>query len=83
MRTLFIGRKEIRKQPVDYYLLTDEFENFCENYGVQISCAGGEASAVRGLTISQNKILLLLSTLMKYAVTPTTLQDVVDDWLLN
>lgn len=82
MRSLLFGRKEICHQPMDYYLLTETCGNLCESYGIEISCENGDDALVRGITLSQSKILVLLSMLMEYAVTPVTLKDVVEDWVL-
>lgn len=83
MRALLVGRREIQDQPMDYYLLAEECENLCENYGVEISCASGEDVAVPGITPSQNKITGLLALLLQHTVTPSALRDIVDDWLLQ
>jgi hypothetical protein len=68
---------------VDYYLLAEETTDFFESYGVEICCESGESACVRGITCSQNKILHLIALLMKHTVTPVSLRDVVDDWVLS
>lgn len=79
MRSLLIGKKVVQKKPIEYYPLTDEFGSQCESYGIGISSADGEETAVHGITLSQGKILWLVSALMEHTVTPATLRDVVDD----
>lgn len=82
MRTLLMGRKVIQELNVDYYLLAEEYGDLGECYGVKVSCACGEDESIRGITLSQSKILLLISVLIEQSVTPTTLHDVVEDWIL-
>lgn len=82
MRALLMGERVICRKPVDYYLLAEELGE-TESYGVEISCEDGEAESVRGITLSQNRILCLLMLLMEQTVTPVTLRDVVEDWLLS
>lgn len=83
MRSIFMGEKRILEKELNYYLLADELENTGENYGIQVGYANGEADFVRGITFSQNQIMKLLVTLMEQTVTPVTLRDVVEDWLLQ
>lgn len=82
MRTLLMGKRVIQKQDINYYLLAEEYGDLGECYGVKIACSNGEDDSIRGITLSQSKILLLLSVLMEQSVTPTTLHDVVEDWIL-
>ena len=83
MRSIFMGVKRIQEKELDYYLLADELENTGENYGVQVCYANGETDCVRGITFSQSQIMRLLVTLMEQTVTPVTLRDVVEDWILQ
>ena len=53
----------------------------CENYGVRISEDGGDSSAVPGITTSALRIDELMTLLVEHGVGPSTLRDVVDDWL--
>lgn len=64
-------------------MLIEELSDSIENYGVELICVNGERARVCNVTPSQSKIMLLLSQLMQYAVTPVTLRDIVDDWLLT
>jgi len=83
VRTLFMGSRDISDHSVSYYLLADECGELGENYGVAIEDREGETSHVAGITPSQCRILGLVSALMKYAVTPATLRDVIEDWILE
>ena len=84
MREIFIGANDIRDQRVAYYLLAESMgaEGGYETYGVKIAGPGGDGDAVRDLTISQDRILRLISLLVDCRVTPVSLRDVVEDWLL-
>jgi hypothetical protein len=72
----------------DYHVLVDEAkaggEFMCESYGVQVSSCGGdepEICAIPNITTSVQRIDELMERLVGNVVTPTTLRDVVDDWL--
>ena len=57
-----------------YFLLVDELEAgsfFCEQYGVKIAEEDGDCAQIRGITTSA----------VEQQVSPTVLEDVVQDWL--
>ena len=83
MRSLLIGERTLRQQTLAYYLLAEECEDVGEYYGVGVCGSGGEKMEIPRITVSQHKIMLLGSTLVKHLVTPTTLRDVIDDWILG
>ena len=83
MRSLFMGRKIVLERAMDYYLLTEELGEAWESYGVEIAYTDGENAKICGITLSQRQILLLISKLIECTVTPTTLRDVIEDWLLT
>lgn len=67
-----------------YYLVVEPVEtpNFvCENYGVRVAESQGESIAIPGITTSATRIDELLTRLVDHTVSPTTLRDIVDDWL--
>lgn len=68
-----------------HYLLTvDQVESgcfVCENYGVKIAEETGETASVRGITTSALRIDELMTLLVDNKVGPTTLADIVADWL--
>ncbi|MFI3252959.1 MAG: DUF6514 family protein [Eubacteriales bacterium] len=69
---------------LDYYLLVEEVETedfFCENYGVAIEEPQGEKAEILGITTKKERAEELLSLLSLHQVSPTTLADVVADWL--
>jgi hypothetical protein len=79
--------------PIDYYIyvdlkgfvaLVDELEAgsfFCEQYGVKIAEEDGDCAQIRGITTSAVRIDELMTTLVEQQVSPTVLEDVVQDWL--
>lgn len=93
MQTIFVTRRtevtqEGRQCSFDYYVLVDEAnvgETFlCESYGVQITSVREDQPDIRAIpniTTSTQRIDELMELLVKHVVTPTTLQDVVEDWL--
>lgn len=65
---------------LEYYLLVSPLAEDLEIYGVKIvERRSGVAAIAPGLTTSGRKILIDL--LSKGTVTPTSLADIVEDWL--
>lgn len=81
MRKLLVGEAQCRAFQARYYLLEEESET-SGSYGVQIEMEDEEAS-VRDLSPSQQRVEALAEALVRGAVTPVALRDVVDDWLLE
>ncbi len=81
MRKLFMGEAQCRAFQARYYLLEEELEN-PGAFGVQIEMEDEEASA-RDLSPSRQRVEALAESLVRGAVTPVALRDVVDDWLLE
>lgn len=67
-----------------HYLLVSEQipagHFFFEEYGVKIEDVGHDSACVYPITHSRSRIEDLLSVLIRHAVTPATLPDVVEDW---
>ena len=82
MRTVLFGTQQVLQTEMRYYLLAEEFGNMGESYGVRIDSGDGDSASLRGITLSQCKILLLMDLIMRNTVTPVALQDVVEDWLV-
>lgn len=66
-----------------YFLLADEL--FCDNipytdYGIMVRSNTQQVS-IPHITVDRNRITDLLALLCSQAVSPTHLQDVIDDWL--
>lgn len=53
---------------------------FFEEYGVKIEDVGRDSTCIYPITHSRTRIDNLLSVLIRNAVTPATLPDVVEDW---
>lgn len=89
MRTLFLKNEELtdesgKQRIYDYYITIDEVDvgpYVCEGYGVRIAERGGMQATVRSITNSIERIDELCELLIRGKVTPTTLADVVSDWL--
>ena len=67
-----------------YYLTVDQAESpgfFMENYGVRIADEDGGDAQIPAITTSASRIDELMELLTRNFVTPTTLRDVIDDWL--
>lgn len=80
MRKLLVGEARCRASQARYYLLEEAEKP--GSYGVQIEMEG-EAAAVRDLSPSRQRVEALAEALVRGAVTPVALRDVVDDWLLE
>lgn len=81
MRKLFVGEAPCRASLARYYLLEGDQEE-PGSYGVRIEMEGEEASAA-DLSPSRQRVWELAEKLVRGIVTPVTLRDVVDDWLLE
>ena len=67
---------------LEYYLLVSPLAEDLEIYGVKIiERRGGTASSAPSLTTNSRRILHLIDLLSKGTVTPTSLADIVEDWL--
>lgn len=94
MKELFAAERTLtavdgRPEMLLYSVLVDNVEQgaedeFCESYGVQIvrrGTAGKEITAVPNITTSTRVIDELMERLISGLVTPSSLKNVVDDWL--
>lgn len=82
MRRILVGQVWHKDQPASYYLLADDLGNETEVYGVRVEYAG-ESAEIPNLTSSQRRIQELQEVLLRGLVTPVTLRDVAEDWLLS
>lgn len=91
MRELYIGRRSAVSEDgspcsFDYYILVDEMcvdgEFACESYGVKITALDcDESAALPNITVNISRIDELMDLLLRSTVTPSTLEDVVLDWI--
>ncbi len=92
MREMFVGTKHAQGENgfahnFQYYVLIDQMQvrgGFaCESYGVKIvdGACPDEAVSIPNITTSVSRIDELMELLTRNSVTPTTLGDVVADWL--
>ncbi len=82
MRKLLMGEARCLTARARYYLLEEEpGEGETASYGVQVELED-ETAAAPGLSPSRQRIADLAEALVRGAVTPVALRDVVDDWLL-
>ena len=80
MRRVFIGETEVLGEKTFYYLL-ESTDKLLGGYGVEI-IRGDERSRVHGLAVSGDRVWRLAELLLRCAVTPVTLRDVTEDWLI-
>lgn len=86
MREMLVDTCEEEGLSFDYYILIDQMEVpeglVCESYGVKIAATdGSEAAEIPNITVSASRIDTLIELLRRNFVTPSTLRDVVLDWL--
>jgi len=77
---VFIGETEVLGETTFYYLL-DGTDKLSGSYGVEI-VRGEERSRIHGLAVSGDRVWRLAELLLRCAVTPVTLRDVTEDWLV-
>ncbi len=81
MRRILVGSVLHQERQAQYYLLAESLEEGMEVYGVGVEY-GGEAAEIPNITPSQQRIQQLEEVLVRGVVTPATLRDVAEDWLL-
>ena len=81
MHEILTGTRALLGHPLNYYLLTDATGSGENTYGLMVQYRG-EQACVRDITSRREDMLRLLDDLLLGGVTPTTVRDIVDDWLL-
>lgn len=67
-----------------YSLVVDQVESgrfICEDYGVSITEDSGDCQTIPSITTSALRIDELITLLVENLVSPTSLPDIVADWL--
>ena len=84
LQTLTLPDESGAIRSYDYSILIDEMDvgpYACESYGVRVVEQGGAEASAPHVTCSAARIDELSGLLLRNGVTPTTLQDVLSDWL--
>lgn len=84
LQTLKLADETGAERSYDYSILIDEMDvgpYFCESYGIKVVERGGGEASVPHVTCSVARIDELSELLLRNGVTPTTLNDVLSDWL--
>ena len=85
-----IHTKDVKTQEgtplhLEYYLLNDSLLDGCaECYGVEVLARSGENPSyarIPRISMRGTRIFTLIDQLAYFAVTPDSLQDVLQDWL--
>ena len=79
MEAQLFGVSVCRGLPVRYYLVLQGETN---QYGIRVEY-DKEAVTVMGLTGSSDRANELLQKLLRGCVTPVTVPDIIEDWLLE
>ena len=80
---MMMGERRVGLIPVRYYLLEERSPEGKADYCLRLTVTGGDSSELRGVTFSLSAIRRLLGRLMRCDVTPMSLRDIVDDWLIS
>lgn len=80
---MMMGERWIGETPVRYYLLAEHLPGGKTDYGLRLAVPDGDSAELRGLTFSSRAIRELLDRLMRCDVTPVSLRDIVEDWLIS
>ena len=83
MQSMMMGERRVGEKPVQYYLLVERLPGRKTDYGLRLAVPGGDSAEVRGITFSRSRIHQLLTRLIRGSVTPVSLRDVVEDWLIG
>ena len=84
LQTLKLPDEAGTERSYDYSILIDEMDvglYSCESYGIKVAERGGCEASVPHVTCSAARIDELSELLLRNGVTPTTLNDVLSDWL--
>jgi len=82
LRRIPMGTAKCKNSIISYYVIAEELEQGIETYGALIEY-DGESAIVRNVTLSQRRVTDLLTSLRRGCVTPSTLPDIVYDWILR
>ena len=80
---MMMGERWIGETPVRYYLLAEHLPGGKTDYGLRLAVPDGDSAELKGLTFSSRAIRELLDRLMRCDVTPVSLRDIVEDWLIS
>lgn len=82
MRRRLIATAQCRGRPVRYYLLADGVRDGKRMYGILVE-RGGDQELIPEIAPSRWRVQALLERLARGRVTPVTVRDAVEDWLLT
>ena len=83
MQSMMMGERWIGETLVRYYLLVEHLPGGKADYGLRLTVPDGDSAELRGITVSASAIRKLLNRLMRCDVTPVSLHDIVEDWLIS
>ncbi len=93
MWELFVEERDLENEigqayRIQYYILVEEAEAAgsvcCESYGIRIVVSGSgetQSESLRNVTLRAAIIDKLVHKMADHLVTPTTLRDIVEDWM--
>ena len=82
MKICFVGSSECLGRSIHYSLLFTQFDSGTTQYGILVECDQQQV-CIPDISTSREDIQSLIDLLIHGSVTPCTVRDVVDDWLLQ
>lgn len=81
MKCYFWGRRRVGEHSVRYYLLAERLPEGRMEYGFRLVIPGGECAELPSVTVSRRRARRMLGSMLRGAVTPVSLHDIVEDQL--
>ena len=81
LQRILMGTAETGRGSIFYYLLSGGGQPGRESYGVLVEYLG-EQTAICNLSSSKEEMQSLLACMQRGTVTPVSVMDVVEDWIL-
>jgi len=82
MKILLTGVSILNGEPIRYYMIEETTKKDADSYGIMVEFKG-EQTKVRKLSSSEKEIQVLLEQMRKGIVTPVSVPDVAEDWLVG
>lgn len=82
MNTCLVDTSECMGNPIEYSLISDLSDVGIETYGILVQL-GDERVVIHDLSSSPDEVQKLLVCMANGAVSPVSVHDIVEDWLLR
>lgn len=82
MHMCLVGTSECLGSPIEYHLISHILEDGNESYGVMVRL-GDEEESVYHVSPSKDNVQRLLHVMISGSVSPVSVRDIVEDWILQ